>query len=97
MSEPIQFIFNHKEVVTALLKHQGIHEGIWGITIRFRTHGSNMGATSNDLLPVLINVIDGIGLCRNTKESNITVDAAVVNPKPSNSVGTTAHSDITLQ
>jgi hypothetical protein len=43
MAESTQIIFSHKEVVEALLKQHGIHEGIWGLFIRFGISATNIG------------------------------------------------------
>ena len=80
MPEPNQIGFSHKEVVTALVKDQGIHEGIWGLFIRFGIRGMNVGANDEDLQPSAIVPILSIGLQRMPKLTNISVDAGEVNP-----------------
>ena len=35
MAEATQLVFSYKEVVTALIKAQGLHEGIWGLYVKF--------------------------------------------------------------
>jgi hypothetical protein len=81
MAEPTQFIFSHKEVVEALLRKQGIHEGIWGLYVKFGIGASNMGASPADMLPAAIVPIVELGLQKFEQENNIAVDAAKVNPK----------------
>ena len=82
MAEPIQIAFTHKEVVEALLKRQGIHEGLWGICVRFGIKGANVGASDSDLMPAAIVPVLQIGLQKVQKETNLSVDAAKVNPSP---------------
>lgn len=80
MPEPTQLIFSHHEVVTALLKAQAIHDGIWGLAINFGIRGMNVGATEEDLQPTALVGVLGIGLQRFDKVSNVALDAAVANP-----------------
>ena len=81
MAESTQIVFKHKEVVEALLKHHGLHEGIWGLYIRFGLQAVNIGITENDLMPAAVVPLMEIGLQKFEKENNIAVDAAKVNPK----------------
>lgn len=81
MAETTQIIFKHKEVVEALLKQQGLHEGIWGLFVRFGLSAANVGSTPEDLQPAAIVPLLEIGLQKFDQESNIAVDAAKVNPE----------------
>jgi hypothetical protein len=81
MAEATQIVFSHKEVVEALLKKQGIHEGIWGLYARFGIGASNVGTTPSDILPAAIVPLMELGLQKFEQENNIAVDAAKVNPK----------------
>lgn len=82
MSEPTQFVFSHKEVVDALLRKQGIHEGIWGLYVKFGIGAANIGPSPADTLPAAIVPLMELSLQKFEQENNIAVDAAVVNPKP---------------
>lgn len=82
MPESTQIVFQHKELVEILLKAQGIHEGIWGIFLRFGLAASNVGESEDRLQPAAIIPVLEIGLQRFEKETNISVDAGRVNPKP---------------
>ena len=81
MAEAQQITFTHKEVVEALLKKHGIHEGIWGIYIKFGLKAANLGSSSSDLLPAAIVPVVAIGLQKFNEENNLSVNAANVNPK----------------
>jgi len=81
MPEPTQLAFSHKEVATALLKAQGIHEGIWGIFIKFGFNAMNVGASEADLNPTALVPVTAIGLQQFDKINNLSVDAALVNPR----------------
>jgi hypothetical protein len=82
MPEPTQLRFSHKEVATALIKDQGIREGIWGLHVRFGIKAMNIGASDDDLQPSAIVPVLTIGLQRFDKVNNLSVDAAEVNPPP---------------
>ena len=59
MAEVNQYVFDFKEIVEALLKKQGIHEGIWGIYVEFGLGASNVGPTDEQLLPTaFVPIID---------------------------------------
>lgn len=81
MAEATQISFKHAEIVELMLKKQGIHEGIWGLFIKFGMGASNVGPTETDLNPAAIIPVLEIGLQKFEKESNIAVDAAKVNPR----------------
>lgn len=86
MPEATQIAFKHREIVELLLKKQGIHEGIWGLFIRFGFGASNVGPTETDVSPAAMVSVLEIGLQKFEKESNIAVNAAVVNPKSAEAV-----------
>ena len=82
MAEASQIYFSFKELAEALIKKQGLHEGIWGVNINFGLQGTNIGANEHDLKPAAVLAILQIGLQKQDKETNISVDAAKVNPRP---------------
>lgn len=81
MAEIKQITFTHKEVVTALLKQQGIHKGIWGIYVKFGLKATNVGSSDADLMPSAIVPVTDIGLQTFDSLNNLSVDAAEVNPR----------------
>jgi hypothetical protein len=82
MPETGQIIFTYKELVETLVKSQGLHEGIWGLFVRFGLSAANVGENDATLKPAAIIPILQMGLQKMEKESNMAVDAAKVNPKP---------------
>lgn len=82
MAEPGQIIFSYKEVATALLKQHGIHEGLWGVYVKFGLKGANIGESDDALMPAAIIPVLQMGLQKFDKLNNLSVDAAKVNPKP---------------
>jgi hypothetical protein len=82
MPETSQLTFNFKEVVTALLKAQDIHEGIWGLIVNFGLSANNVGTSDSDLRPSAVIPILTLGIQKFDRETNLSVDAAKVNPQP---------------
>ncbi len=81
MAEASQFMFSYKEIVEALVKKQGLHEGIWVLSVNLGMQATNVGPTESDLKPAALVAIMGIGIQKADKETNLSVDAAKVNPK----------------
>ncbi len=83
MAEPNQYTFNYDELVEALLKKQGIHEGVWGIYFEFGIQGANAPGPSGEPLPIAIVPIVKVGLQRAKEGIKYPgeVDAAIVNPR----------------
>jgi hypothetical protein len=74
-------VTSHKKVAEALVKFHNIHEGIWGLYVRFGIAASNVGENEQQLMPAAIVPVVEIGLQKFEKETNISVDAAKVNPR----------------
>jgi hypothetical protein len=81
MAETSQFTFSFQEIAEALVKAQDLHEGLWGVFVKFGIQATNVGPSDNDLRPAAIIPVMEIGLQRFDKKSNLTVNAAEVNPK----------------
>jgi hypothetical protein len=80
MGEIDAYTFDYKEVATALIKQQGLHEGIWTLTVEFGLAAANIGGSENDLKPSAIVAIVKLGLKKTEVGNNLSVDAAKVNP-----------------
>jgi len=77
---PQIFPFTYQELAEILIKHEGIHEGLWGIYVEFGIGATNIGQGPNDILPAAVVPIVKLGLQRFTEPNNLTADAAKVNP-----------------
>lgn len=76
--------FSHQEVVEALIKHKGLHEGLWSLRVEFALGAANVYHQSKEvkeLTPAAIVPLQSIGLQKSLEANNLTLDAAVVNPK----------------
>lgn len=83
MAESTQYIFTYPEVVEALIKKQGIHEGWWAIYMEFGIAGANAGPTPDQSVPTAIVPVIKVGLQRVDQSTKLpgALDAAVVNPR----------------
>ena len=86
MSKTTNHTFSHKDVVTAMIRDRGIHDGIWGLFVRFGLTATNINSAEPGreaaLTPAAIVPLVEISLQPFEVESAISVDAAKVNPKP---------------
>ena len=90
MAETNQIIFDYQEIVTALLKKENIHEGIWMLYLEFGLAAVNApvqgeGEPLTDqplshLMPTAILPVKKIGIQRTDQLSNLAVDASKANP-----------------
>ncbi len=89
MGEQVEeYSFSNKEVVTALIKLQGLHEGIWMLSLRFGIAATNVQNTTEpngDPVPAAVVPIVGIGLRKKDKLNPLAVDAADANPRQKSS------------
>ncbi|MDE2157029.1 MAG: hypothetical protein KGJ32_14250 [Xanthomonadaceae bacterium] len=84
MAEPAAYNFDPKEIMTALLKHQGIHQGIWMFGVNFGIGVSNIGKTPDDpeMRPGFVCQVMSVSLTSAPAQvPGLTFDAAELNPK----------------
>jgi hypothetical protein len=81
MAEASQIMFSFKEIAELMIKRQGIHEGIWGLFVKFGLAAANVGPSEGEVRPTAMIPILEMGLQKFDKESNLTVDASKANPK----------------
>ena len=87
MADVQTYVFNYKEVAEALIKKQGIHEGLWAIYMEFGIAGANIQLEAEGLAaPTAIVPVLKVGIQRSDTPTLLTVDAAEVNPQITNSV-----------
>ncbi len=82
MADAIQHMFSHKELAEALVKEKGIHEGLWVLSIEFGMSAITAGPTDDQMMPTAMIPVLRIGIQSADKDkmTNLSVDAAVVNP-----------------
>lgn len=78
-------LVNYKDLATLMVKQQGLHEGLWGIYVRFGLRASNIPVQhehGTSLMPTAILPLLEIGIQPFSEANDLTVNAAIVNPKP---------------
>jgi hypothetical protein len=83
MAEVQNYIFTLKEIAGALVKEQGIHEGLWAIYVEFGIGAGHIpaGPNTQEIMPAAVVPIVKMGIQRAEQPTPLTVDAAEVNPK----------------
>ena len=76
--------FSLIELTEILVKHKGLHEGLYNLSLEFQLAVGAVGPTPELICPGAMIGVSRIGLSKTEKEkTNIhTVDAAKVNPAP---------------
>jgi len=84
MADPTQFDFDLQELTIALIKHQGLHDGVWMTGFEFGFGATNIGPSPNEIKPAAFVQVNKVILVRPPAEipegANLLVDAAKVNP-----------------
>jgi len=80
MPEANQIAYSFKELAALMIRDRSIHEGYWGVFVRFGITATNFGASEADIRPAAIVPIVELGLQRFEELNNLSVDAAKVNP-----------------
>lgn len=80
MADIAAYSFDYKEVAEALVKKQGLHEGIWQLAFEFGFAALAAGPTLQELKPTAIISLAKVMINKVENENNLTVDAAKVNP-----------------
>jgi hypothetical protein len=72
------------ELTTILLRHHGIHKGLWTLTVSFHVQGSNFRPNDVDgpAFPGAMVAVQSVGIRQVEVADALTVDAAAVNPAP---------------
>lgn len=82
---PKAILFDHKEVLAELIRSQGITEGRWQLIFELGHVSTNINALLTEegppvRLPVGMILIQRIGIAPTREESELTLDAAEVEP-----------------
>ena len=69
------------ELTTLLVRHHGLHEGLWTLDVQFNAAGfNNTPPGLEQSFPAVTVSMTSIGLVRPVTPDHLTVDAAAVNP-----------------
>jgi len=90
MVETTQFMFDLRDVLADLIKRQGLRQGRWKIICELGFAGTNATVPSPEgapqVKPAAMVIIQRVGLSKTDEVSNLTMDAAEVNPEPRKSI-----------
>lgn len=80
------------ELTTILIRHHGIHRGLWALTVDFYVQGTNFSQSDGEGIPLpgALLAVKGIGIREVEVADALTVDAAAVNPAPGRKAGVIA-------
>lgn len=81
MSEADEYTYSLEEVAKALMSVQGIHKGIWAISVEYKFAAINAGPSQKEILPSAIIGLSGLRLNKAKKGEPLAFDAAILNPK----------------
>lgn len=76
-----QLVFGFTDIAEMLVKRENIHEGYWGIFVRFGLGAANTPGPKGGLVPTAVVPIIELGIQRFIEPNDLTVDAAEVNPR----------------
>lgn len=82
MTTENQYYFQHKNLITVMIKSLNIHEGWWMLSLQFGLIATNVseGESGSETIPAAITSVNTIGIQRTTDANNAAVNAAEVNP-----------------
>lgn len=83
MTESAQpaYRFELREVLLALIRQQGLHDGIWALGVEFGFGAANFGETKESACPTAFAQIKNLGLTRVKAEGPLAIDAGKINPE----------------
>jgi hypothetical protein len=84
MAEPKRIVLPYKELVELMIKKHDLHEGIWGLFARFGLNVANASVEyegAQQMRPIAVIPLVEIGIQEYAALNEISLDAAVVNPR----------------
>nr|WP_199046808.1 hypothetical protein [Dyella sp. ASV24] len=82
MADASRYEFNWEEIAAALVRQQGINDGLWTISVNFQFTGKNINVEGKPMRPGFVGSLSNVSLMRVTQAvPGLTVDAARVNPR----------------
>lgn len=82
MPEIETYTFNHKELLTLLIRASDLHSGEWQLQMNFSFTAGNFGPDEDSVMPGSVTAVNHVGITRAKPGSpkGLTLDAAKVNP-----------------
>jgi hypothetical protein len=79
MGESTQITFKFSEIAEELVRKQGIHQGHWGLFVKFAIAATNAPGPTGELLPTAIVPIFEMGIQKFDEPNSLTIDASKLN------------------
>lgn len=77
MAEATQIEYSLREVAELIVRHRGIKDGHWMILLKFAHTAGNISLENkDDITPIVMNRVMGLGIQRVDEPSRISVDAS---------------------
>ena len=73
-------MFSFQELAELMVKERGVHDGLWGIYVKFAIGAANAADATGTFYPTALVPVQELGLQKFAVANNLTVDAAIVNP-----------------
>ena len=81
MPHPTEYVLQLREVTEILVRHLGIHEGLWLLNVHYGFSCANLSLDNSPMLrPASVVVLNQLGIMRSAETNSLTVDASVCNP-----------------
>jgi hypothetical protein len=77
---PVEVPLSMRDLAGVLVKHYGIHEGLFDLLVEFQIGAGAVGPDPTALTPGAMIGVSRVGLMPSKVEGPTTVDAAIVNP-----------------
>jgi hypothetical protein len=74
--------FSPKELGVLLIKHYGLHEGVFNLQIEYQVGTGAVGPDPENMTPGMMFGISKIGLVEAATPTAVSINAAAVNPAP---------------
>lgn len=78
---PIGEPLDIRQLITVLIKHYGVHEGLYDLFLEYRMGFGLSGPSPSDLLPSAMVGLARLSITRVAQLGPLTVDASKVNPR----------------
>ena len=69
-----------KDLTAALVRHYGLHEGLYDLYLEYQFAVGNFGPSATQVVPSTVLGLTKLGVTRVTQTGPLTVDASEVNP-----------------
>jgi len=77
---PVKAPLGIKDLTAALIRHYGLHEGLYDLYLEYQVAVGNFGPSASQVVPSTVVGLSKLGVTKVTEPGPLTVDASEVNP-----------------